>query len=96
MHLGVEKSRWMMRNMLTAYGGKWEEQGSKATFTVSEGPTGKADGKESFIGTRTAKGVDLLLPAAPNRTLHFSYVGDKAPSEFGYDEFLGEAKNPKR
>lgn len=92
MHLGIERGRWMMRNMLIGYGGTWAEDKGGATLTVTEGPSGKADGKEKLAVTRTASGVTLSLKGTTDHAMRFTYVGPTAPKDFGYDEFLGPTK----
>jgi hypothetical protein len=92
MHLGIEEGRWMMRDMLTGYGGTWAEDKGDATLTVNEGPTGKASGKERITATRTNSGVKLSLKGSTGHATRFTYVGLVAPKEFGYDEFLGPKK----
>jgi hypothetical protein len=91
MHLGIEDGRWMMRNMLTGYGGTWVETKGVATLTVMMGPTGKTSGKEMFSATRTDVGVTLSL-GGMNPPMRFTYVGPSAPKGFGYDEVLGPKK----
>ena len=92
MYLGIEKGRWMMRDMMTAYGGTWTEVKGDAILTVTEGPTGKANGKETITVKRTENGITLAPNGSPAPAMRFAYVGMVAPKEFGYDEFL----NPKK
>ena len=92
MYLGIEKGRWMMRNMLTGYGGTWAKDKGGATLTVNEGPTGKTNGKEKLTATRTDSGVTLSLKVSTDRAMLFTYLGSAAPKDFGYYEFLGPTK----
>lgn len=92
MHLGIEDGRWMMRNMLTGYGGTWVETKGVVTLTVTDGPTGKTGGKERIIVTRTVGGVTLSLGGSKDPPMRFTYVGPSAPKDFGFDEFLGPKK----
>lgn len=92
MYLGIEEGRWMMRNMLTGYGGPWKAASGGAILTVTEGPTGKANGKEKLTATRTEQGVTLSLKGSNQRVMRFTYRALAAPQDFGYDEFLGPKK----
>lgn len=92
MYLGIEEGRWMMRNMLTGYGGPWKVAAGGAILTVTEGPTGKANGKEKLTATRTEQGVTLSLTGSNQRVMRFTYLALAAPQDFGYDEFLGPKK----
>ena len=92
MHLGIEKGRWMMRDMLIGYGGTWVVDKGGAILTVNEGPTGKTSGKEVFKATRTATGIMLSDEGSSGLGLSFTYLGPSAPKEFGYAEFLGPSR----
>lgn len=92
MYLGIEEGRWMMRNMLTGYGGPWKIGTGGAILRVAEGPTGKANGKEKLAATRTEQGVTLSLKGSNQRVMRFTYLAVAAPQDFGYDEFLGPKK----
>lgn len=92
MHLGIEKDRWLMRDMMIGYGGTWTMQDGKAVLTVTEGPTGKANGSEKLSVEITEKGLDLSHPKNPSLKQVFIHVQSQAPDGFGYDEFLGARK----
>lgn len=92
MYLGIEDRRWMMRNMLTAYGGSWVKANGGATLTVNVGPTGPTNGSEKIVARRTDRGVELLPPGSTSPAMRFTYVGRAAPKGFGYDEFLDGTK----
>lgn len=84
MHLGIEPGRWMMRNGNTAYGGTWVYTKDGATLTVTAGPNG-----QSTTAKRTPKGIELQA-SKDGPIMKLSYVGPKAPKDFGYDKFLGK------
>lgn len=92
MYLGIEEGRWMMRNMLSGYGGPWKNGTEGAILTVAEGPTGKTNRKEKLAATRTEQGVTLSLKGSNQRVMRFTYLAIAAPQDFGYDEFLGPKK----
>ncbi len=48
MHLGIEKGRWMMRDMLSALGGTCAETKSGAILTVTVSPSGPNKKKVNF------------------------------------------------
>ena len=82
----------MMRDMMIGYGGTWTMQGGRAVLTVTEGPTGKADGSEEISVKITEKGLDLSHPKNPSMKQVFVHVQSDAPLGFGYDEFVGTRK----
>ena len=92
MYLGIEEGRWLMHNMLTAYGGTWEMDQHVATMTVKVGPTGKADGKEKTFTRRTATGITMSPSKDRGPYMKLTYIGPTAPANFGWDEALGEKK----
>jgi len=93
-HLGIEDGRWMMRDMLSGFGGTWikGKDNENATFTINEGPSGKRKGNEKLTATRTASGITLSLAGTNSPPMKFKFVAPSAPKEFGYDEFLGPKK----
>ena len=91
-HLFIDKDRWMLRDMMTAFGGTWSKSGTGATLKITEAPNGKADGKDSFVAKRTEKGIELTNPKDSSAVIRFTYLTKDAPADFGMDEFLGPAK----
>ncbi|KAA0235712.1 MAG: hypothetical protein EDM74_12045 [Armatimonadetes bacterium] len=90
--LGIEKGRWMLRDMMVGFGGTWVETASGAKLTVTEGPSGPVNEKETLEVVRTQSGLTLRMPKGSTPDLVFTFVEEIAPPEFGYDEFLGPKK----
>lgn len=90
-YLYIDKSRWMLRDMMTAFGGTWTKKGAGASLKITEAPNGKSDGKDGFDAARTEKGIELTNPKDSSAVIRFSYLAKDAPSDFGMDDFLGNA-----
>jgi hypothetical protein len=90
-YLGIEKERWMLRDMMSAFGGPTTITPDGAMLTVKEGPSGPRKGNDFYKVKRSEKGLVLSMPGE-SVALNFTYVGQSPPVNFDYDKFLGPAK----
>jgi hypothetical protein len=91
-HLGIERGRWMLRDMLVGFGGSWIQTPTGAKLTITEGPSGPLKGNESLEAVRTETGLILRAPQPNGEDMVFTYVGESLPKDFGMDDFLGPKK----
>lgn len=91
-YLGIEKGRWMLRDMMVGFGGTWVATKSGALLTTTDGPSGPVKDEEPLEVVRTDNGLSLLMSKDKAPDLAFTYVAETAPSDFGYDEFFAKKK----
>ena len=91
LNMAVKDGRWMMANMLSGWGGTYEETRDGAVFTCVMGPAGPTDPEEIKV-VKTAAGLVLNARGAMGANsaeLRYTYKGADIPSGLDIVTFLG-------